>query len=589
MFSRVFLLLILCVGCLFGPVAWADAYRPPDLEKEIFDVEKVELDRFDRSGAVSSLISVGRDFDEDDDIDFELRAHALGIAHRLDADNDRLKDVLDQLKEKGEAISESADKSRVSRRLASAVRALMRKKDNEDNQVCAAYITDIALRLDPEGSSADRLGKARDELEEAGHEADWKDMLGSPVYRQRNPWEEEQVVFEKKEVEMPGGEGDRFAQPQSRVNGLVVRQLGNGNLAGSASTVNATALREEDVDDLLFTFNQDVGPMMGGCLEEVIKFLRIRYDSEPDKIPSGYKIELGFQDKYVPKDGPSAATAFTLLLDSLFSGEELDDDFACTGDMTADGMVQRIGGAAAKIRGATNRGCKIVGIPLDNGKEIGDVLILDGIDQLLDIQIFTLADFDEAYAVSRAKKSEEVEKTLDLFRQVADVVREAGEPALSNPKVQERLQAVLDRMPNHLSAKLLLEKGKGEAPKILTVSGTINQIEIATSGTLRNIGRAIFSSRVSDEDEEAFEFDKETVTDAEDAVDELDKLAKAIDPRLKKYHASVTKVCKSVAAGPGDDEEGEAFGERLKDELDGVQSTYRKLMEDPEILEDMGM
>lgn len=590
MIPRIFRHLALWLAFLAGPLLLADTYRPPDLEKEIFDVKKVDLDKFDRAGAVSSLVAVGRDFEEeDDDVDFELRAHALGIAHRLDKDNERLKDTLEQLKDKGETVGESADKSRVSRRLASAVRALMRKEDNEDNQICAAYIADIGLRLDPDGGSAERLEKARDELKEAGHEADWDGMLGSPVYHQRNPWDEPEVQFTEKEVEMPGGKGESFAQPQSRVNALVVRQLGNGNLAGAASAVNATALREDSEDDLLFTFNQKVGPMMGGSLEEVIKFLRIRYDSKQDKIPSGYRIELGFQNKYIPKDGPSAATAFTLLLDSLFSGEELDDEFACTGDMTADGMVQRIGGAAAKIRGATNKGCKIVGIPLGNGKEIGDVLLLDGIDQLLDIQVFTLETFDEAYAISRKEKSTEVAETLALFNKIAEVVRDAGPSALKNEKVQTGLQEVVDRMPNHLSAQLLLQEGKGEAPDVLTVSGTINQIEIATSGTLRNLTRAIFSSKMSDDESDAFDFDKETVEDAKTAVDELDKLAKAIDPRLKDYHASVTKVCKSVAEGRDDGEKFKEFAKRLEEELDGVESTYSKLMEDPEILEDMGM
>lgn len=589
MTPRILSRTLVVLGLLVSPLALADNYRPPNLEKNLFDVKKVELDRFDRSGAVSSLVSVARDFDEEDEVDFDLRSNALAIAHRLDPDNDRLKDVLDQLKDSGKAISEDADKSRVSRRLASSVRSLMRKKDNKDNLICAAYITDIGLRLDPDGGSAERLEEARGELEKAGHKADWKDMLGAPVRQQRNPWEEEEVVFEKKEVEMPAGKGERFAQSQSRVTGLVVRQLGNGNLAGSASMVNATALKEKDVDELLFTFNQDVGPMMGGSLEEVIKFLRIRYESSPEKIPAGYKIELGFQDKYVPKDGPSAATAFTLLLDSLFSGETLDDDFACTGDMTADGMVQRIGGAAAKIRGATKRGCKIVGIPVDNAKEIGDVLLLDGIAQLLDIQVFTMKDFNEAYAISRAEKSAEVVETLDLFRKVADVVRDAGPDSLKNAAVQTRLETVLERMPNHLSAKLLLDEGRGKSPQILTVGGTLSQIEIATSGTLRNLGRAIFTQRFGGGEDDNFKLDKETLNEAQAAVDELDKLAKAIDPRLKDYHSAVSKVCKAVASGPNDGEEGKAYGERLKNLLDAVQTAYRKLMEDPEILEDIGM
>lgn len=386
---------------------------------------------------------------------------------------------------------------------------------------------------------------------------------------------------------MPGGEGEKFAQNVSRVNGLVVRQLGNGNLAGSASTVNATALTERGQEDLLFTFNQEVGPMMGGCLEEVIKFLRLRYESHPEKIPTGYKIELGFQDKYVPKDGPSAATAFTLLLDSLFSGEQIDENFACTGDMTADGMVQKIGGAAAKIRGATKRGCKIVGIPVDNGKEIGDVLLLDGIQQLLDIQIFTLTDFDEAYAVSRAEKSEKVKKTLEMFKAIADVVNRDGESVLGNPKVQEKLEAVLAEMPNHLSAQLLLQKGKGTNPTILTVRGTMSQIEIATSGTLRNVGREVFRSNFDDDNEDAFAFDKETVNDAKEALKELESLEKAIDPRLKDYRDSVAKVCQSVADGRKDGEKLSEYGKRLQEEMEGMQSVYRKTMQDPEVLEDM--
>lgn len=591
MTARIFPTLSLIIALVIGGIAQAGPYRPPDLEKEIFDTKKVELDRFDRSGAVSSLVSVARDFDDEDKVDFELRAHALAIAARLDADNDKVKDTLAQLKENQETIGESADKSRVSRRLASAVRALVRKKDNEDNQICAAYISDVAYRLDPEGEYASRHEKQRNELEDAGHKADWDDMLGRPIHKARNPWEREEMVFEKKEVEMPGGKGERFAQAQSRVNGLVVRQLGNGNLAGSASTVNATALKEDDVDEdeLLFTFNQDVGPMMGGCLEEVIKFLRIRYADEPDKIPGGYKIELGFQDKYVLKDGPSAATVFTLLLDSLFSGEQIDEDFAATGDMTADGRVQRIGGAAAKIRGATKRGCKIVGIPVDNGKEIGDVILLDGIEPLLKIQIFTMEDFDEAYAISRQEKSAEVKETLELFRAVSDVVLDKGEEVLGNAEVQKRLQEVVDKMPNHLSAKLLLEKGRDEHSKVLTVGGTLNQIEIATSATLRAVGSAVFASRFSDDEEEdEFEFDKEAINDAKEAIEVLGTLEEAIDPRLKKYHKSVLKICESVAKGPEDDEKESAYSQRLKEEMESMQSVYKKLVSDPEILEDMG-
>lgn len=569
------------------PVQAATAYRPPDLEKEIFNTKKVKLDKFDRTGAVGGLISVARDFDDEDKVDYELRAHALAIAHRLDKDNDRVKKVLEQLKDKGKTIDEPATKARVVDRLKRALTVLVKAKDNDDNHKCAAYIVDIALRLDPDGDSVKKLEEQQESLSEAGFKADWKDMLGKAVRHSRNPWEEEEEVFEKKEVTMPGGTAEKFAQAQSRINGLVVRQLSGGNLAGSASTVNATALKEPGQKDLLFTFNQDVGPMMGGCLEEVIKFLRVRYADKEDKIPTGFKIELGFQDKYVPKDGPSAATLFTLLLDSLFTGEALDEGFACTGDITADGQVQKIGGAPAKIRGATKRGCKIVGIPVDNAKEVTDVLLLDGIQQFLDIQVFTMKDFNEAYAISRAEKSPEVKATLATFDEVVKVIKEkkeGGVELLKNAEVQKRLQGVLDQMPNHLSAKLLLEHGKGESPKTLSISGTLSQIEIASSGVLRKLGRLMYVDE--DDDDAEVKIDKDDQTEAKEAVDSLKELSKQIDPRIEAYHKSVIKICDLMADGPEEDEDAKDFAKKVKESLDSMQSTYRKMMENPEIMEE---
>ncbi len=569
------------------PARAATAYRPPDLEKEIFDTKKIKLEKFDRTDAVGGLVAVARDFDDEDKVDYELRAHALAIAHRLDKDNDRVKTALDQLKDKGKTIDEPATKARIVSRLIRGLKGLGKAKDNEDNNKCAAYIVDIALRLDPDGDSVEKLEDQQKTLTEAGFKADWKDMLGKSIRHSRNPWEEEEEVFEKKEVTMPGGTATKFARAQGRINGLVVRQLPGGNLAGSASTVNATALKEAGQKDLLFTFNQDVGPMMGGCLEEVIKFLRVRYADKEDKIPNGFKIELGFQDKYVPKDGPSAATLFTLVLDSLFTGEELDEGFACTGDITADGQVQKIGGAAAKIRGATKRGCKIVGIPVDNAKEVTDVLLLDGIQQFLDIQVFTMKDFDQAHAISRAEKSSVVKGTLATFDEVVKVIKEkkgGGVELLKNAEVQKRLQGVLDQMPNHLSAKLLLEHGKGESPKTLSVSGTLSQIEIVSSGVLRKLGRFMYVDE--DEEDEEVKIDKDDQKEAKDAVTSLKELSKQIDPRLEDYHKSMIKICDLMADGPDEDEDAKDYSKKIREALEAMQSTYSKLRENPEIMEE---
>jgi hypothetical protein len=417
-------------------------------------------------------------------------------------------------------------------------------------------------------------------------------MLGKVIVHQpkrsNNPFEEPEDQLEKKEVTMPGGSGKTFARNQSHANALVVRQLEGGNFAGAASTVNATALSEKGVEGLLFTFNQEVGKMMGGSLEEVVKFLRVRYEPTPDKIPSGFRIELGFQDKYVPKDGPSAATLFTLVLDSLFSGEELDDGFACTGDITADGMVQKIGGTAGKIRGATKRGCKVVGIPEGNGKEVSDVLLMDGPEQLLNIQVFTMKNFEEAHAISRKKKSSDVQAVLDSFSKIAEVVKSKGFDTLKNAEVQKRLDGIVAKMPNHLSAKLLLEFGKGTNSKVLSIGGSFKEIQGASSGIFRQASMLIYRMRGDDDDKDPeIKISDDQKKEAKESIDTLKKLEANIDPRLKDFTEVVVTACQAYADGPKKDEKAKEFTERLKEAMEKVQNAQAKLQKDPDIMEEL--
>lgn len=580
-----------CAATLTGSATAASAYRPPNMDKEIFEVKKIKLDDIDRSGLVNALLGIGRDFDEKkDQVDYEIRGQALAIAGRLDPKNKKIIETLKQLKDDGEAIEEPNKKSAVMRRLAFGLRALTRKEGNEANEICAAYVADIAMRFDKDDENIEKIEDIQKKLTEAGRKADWTGILGKAIRHSKNAWEEEEEVLEEKEVIMPGGDAPNFAKNQSKINALVVRQLPSGEFAGGVSTVNATALKESGQKDLLFTFNQKVGPMMGGSLEEVIKFLRVRHEGK-GKIPSGYKIDLGFQDKYVPKDGPSAATVFTLVLDSLITGEEIDEKFAATGDITADGMVQKIGGTSGKIRGATKRGCKIVGVPEGNGKDVADVLLMDGPEQLLDIQIFTMKDFDQAHAISRAKKSAEVQGTLDAFSEIVAVCKEKAsgsdprtkyDAILKNPATITRLKGILDKMPNHHSARLLIDYAEGKNSKSLSVAGTFHEVQVATSAVMSPIGRAMM---FHDEDE-PLEIDKSTVDDAKESVKTLSQLKAHIDPRLNKYLSSTIDVCQLIADGKKDASNKEYF-EKIQEAFENIRNVYSKLQGDPEIMEEL--
>lgn len=559
---------LLGVGCLI-----ADTYRPPNLDKEIFDIEKLKIDKISESSLFAGLLSVAQDFDEENgDVDYELRAHALGVAGRLKPENDNFLSVLGDLKERGKTVNTSdMTTSRAVAKIYRGLRTLMRKKDNEDNTKLASYCADIALRLDEGAKEAKKIKAIADEV----GKPDWKDMLGSPVYTGGS---DERNEYTERSETIPGGKAPKFATNQSSVYALVIRTLSNGRHAGRASSLSATALRDESVDGIEFHIDQKVGNMMGNSLEEIQKFMRIRHE-EDGRVPAGYKVEITFADKDGLVDGPSAGTAMSLILDSLFTGNKLDESFACTGAITADGKVTKIGGVAGKIRGATRKKCTIVGVPAQNIPGVSDIYVLDGIDPLINIQVFSLAKFEEALEVASAEKPSEVQETIDAFNEVAQVLKDKGESVLKSSAVIAKLEKVVSAMPNHESARILLEVAKGSAPSKLSVGGSFHQIDTATSSISRKVRMIAWT--------EEFNRDSTDKADAQEAVDLLKEIEDKVDDRLLDYKKTMLKMAEIYRDGRKDSEKDDEFVERLKEAWEEVSSKRQKLMEDPEIMEEM--
>lgn len=75
----------------------------------------------------------------------------------------------------------------------------------------------------------------------------------------------------------------------------------------------------------------------------------------------------------IKKDGPSAGTAMTTALISLFLGRPVRKDVAMTGEVTLRGKVLEIGGLKDKTLAARRAGIKTVIVPLENKKDLTDI------------------------------------------------------------------------------------------------------------------------------------------------------------------------------------------------------------------------
>ena len=88
-----------------------------------------------------------------------------------------------------------------------------------------------------------------------------------------------------------------------------------------------------------------------------------------------------------PKDGPSAGTAITIVMYSLFSKRKIKQNIAITGEMCLQGNVTAIGGLDLKILGGIRAGVKQFVFPKENDKhyldfmkKYGDKSIVEGIE-----------------------------------------------------------------------------------------------------------------------------------------------------------------------------------------------------------------
>jgi hypothetical protein len=212
---------------------------------------------------------------------------------------------------------------------------------------------------------------------------------------------------------------------------------------------------------------------MGTALEEALRAVKLRYPLwEPGHI------DLSFGEKSHKHGGPSAGTAFALLMLSTLENFDLDPKCAVTGDITVDWKVRKVGGVTAKIRGATLDKCLYAAIPEGNEASFADMALLYGNSALYQIQVFSIATLQEATAIAQKDRPDNLKQAIALFRHLQSELTKSEKLALENPETKKTLHKILELAPNHLSAKYLLAIADGKANKTLSANATLYRLDI---------------------------------------------------------------------------------------------------------------
>jgi hypothetical protein len=235
------------------------------------------------------------------------------------------------------------------------------------------------------------------------------------------------------------------------------------------ATVDADSRKENAAGIRILRADGD--STMKTALEEAVRAVRMRYPIwEP-----GY-IDLSFGEKHNRHGGPSAGTAFAMLMLSCLEGFELDPKCAVTGDITVDWKVRKVGGVTAKVRGAALDKALYAAIPEANESVISDLAILHGNSAVAEIQIFSIATLQDALAIGKKEKDPKLAEAIKRFTELQPSLAKFEKLTLQKAETKAALKKILELAPNHLSARHLLAVAEGKAPKNLSVTATIYKL-----------------------------------------------------------------------------------------------------------------
>jgi hypothetical protein len=254
----------------------------------------------------------------------------------------------------------------------------------------------------------------------------------------------------------------QISKMQTSIEALYVIIQPDGGVLGSASRFILTATPGESDHNkpVPVSFTSAAGSQMYMVLDDVARTINLRY-----RLGGIQKIELSFEDKYVPHDGGSIGAAIGTLMLSMIQGFDIDPNLAITGDVSADGKVRAIGGVAAKLRGAAAAGCTVVAVPNENFDQVQDAMVYAGPSIVSNVNVLGISSLDDAAATARTDRAAKLAKAIDVFGQFEQSMKDSPDFIYTDAAAAQ-LQQVLELAPNDLSAKLLMLVSQHRVPRL---------------------------------------------------------------------------------------------------------------------------
>lgn len=187
------------------------------------------------------------------------------------------------------------------------------------------------------------------------------------------------------------------------------------------------------------------------------------------KFPDGVTLKVSVEGEYNGHERDAAAAATAILLDSVGTGRPLDQEAVLLGGVNEKGHLTAVQRLGTRLRTLEGPPPPVIGVPMESEVEVRDLALMGELNVLASLQVIGLVTLDDARVVMAKDRPEKVAKAFRLFASVREAaVATPVTTLLKNPKFLERLREITTLMPNHLSARLMLQAATGKVPGRIT-------------------------------------------------------------------------------------------------------------------------
>lgn len=530
----VLLWVLFCQGLAFGQLA-AQNYHDPDFEVVLFNQDALSLEGNDRATVVEALAALASNFPQNGLVGMDIREKALALALRLDALSASARAARQAL-----LSGQATEATGYFEKLPSISKVLwdqavaMKKSQEPEDAYLIPLLMELALVIYPSAPPMSAVVFLETMTASGAKSPDWKAVValsegeGSSYARAMKVLQhgrklqkkiakglaaKEQVamaaVVMPKDVVDPmpvKGKIPKAAEPGSEgldilasteVNVVVWKRSARGPsvLRSGKVRLNVRAPNAEDAS--LFENGSGAAPenmamrFRKKILAEKMPWLSFMYGvmrprhpewprgkvAEVDFAFSGRDRDLG-EARLVEK---TLATGVSLALESALTGVSIDPRVLVYGRLENDGRFVNQDGDLIEVRTvAAEGGYQVIAVAPEVETQLRDWTALGELERLIRPQMVASSNMDELMAVIGSERSAETEEALQLFSEIENLTSKMSlQEAAKNAVVQQRLQAIVEQYPQHLSAKMLLAYGKADGLLKTSLEGSVKAVNDA--------------------------------------------------------------------------------------------------------------